>query len=73
LHLVQVRCPYCSSKGYISVSEDNLNNAKKGLLTINVSSVCVHTFFIYVDKNFDRVREEEEFIKIIKNKEITNG
>lgn len=56
MHLVQVRCPYCSSKGYISVSEDKLKNAKKGLLTINVSSVCVHTFFVYVDKNL-KVRD----------------
>lgn len=53
MHLVQVRCPYCSSKGYISVSEDEVNNAKKGLLTVNVSSICVHTFFVYVDKNLN--------------------
>ena len=77
MHLVQVRCPYCSSKGYISVSEDKINNAKRGLLTINVSSVCVHTFFIYVDKNLN-IRDyfkadfQLENPKTNKNEEIKN-
>lgn len=53
MHLVQVSCPYCSEKGYISVSKEKVNNANRGLLTINVSSVCVHTFFVYVDKNLN--------------------
>lgn len=33
----------------------------------------VYLKYIDIDKNFDRVREEEEFIKIIKNKEKING
>jgi len=75
LHLVQVRCPYCSSKGYISVSEDKLSNAKKGLLTINVSSVCVHTFFVYVDKNLkilDYFKADFQLENPKKNEEIKN-
>ena len=77
MHLVQVRCPYCSNKGYISISEDKLSNAKKGLLTINVSSVCVHTFFVYVDKNLN-IRDyfkadfQLENPKTNKNEEIKN-
>ena len=77
MNLVQVSCPYCSSKGYISVLEDELTNAKRGLLTINVSSICVHTFFVYVDKNLN-IRDyfkadfQLENLKTNKNEEIKN-
>ncbi len=77
MNLVQVSCPYCSNKGYISVSEEKVKAAKRGLLTINVSSVCVHTFFVYVDKNLN-IRDyfkadfQLENPKTNKNEEIKN-
>ena len=48
-----VRCPSCSKNGYIDVSEENLKDAKRGLLAVNIPSdvICPHSFIVYIDNN----------------------
>ncbi|MHA1106430.1 MAG: hypothetical protein ACTSPN_12050 [Promethearchaeota archaeon] len=50
---LEVRCPSCSKRGKIEVSEEKVKNTTRGLYAINVSEniVCDHSFVVYVDKN----------------------
>jgi hypothetical protein len=50
---LEIRCPTCSARGYIEISEEALKNVTKGLLAVNVAvgMVCEHSFVAYVDKN----------------------
>lgn len=50
---LEVRCPTCSQRGKIEVSEEEVKNTTKGLYAVNVSEniVCDHSFVVYVDKN----------------------
>ncbi len=50
---VDIRCPSCSKRGKIEVSQDSLKNVTRGLLAVNVSKglVCDHSFIAYIDKN----------------------
>ena len=50
---LEVRCPSCSSRGYIEVSEQEVEKAERGVFAINVSEgiVCEHSFVAYIDKN----------------------
>jgi hypothetical protein len=50
---VLVRCPSCSENGYIDVSEENLQDVKRGLLAVNIPPdiICPHSFIVYIDKN----------------------
>ena len=50
---LEVRCPSCSSRGYIEVSEQEVEKAARGVFAVNVSEgiVCEHSFVAYIDKN----------------------
>ncbi len=50
---LEVRCPSCSKRGKIEVSEERVRNTTRGLYAVNVSEniVCDHSFVVYVDKN----------------------
>jgi hypothetical protein len=50
---LEIRCPTCSARGYIDISEEALKNVTKGLLAVNIAvgMVCEHSFVAYVDKN----------------------
>ena len=50
---LEVRCPNCSNRGKIKVSEEKIKHTTRGLYAVNVSEniVCDHSFVVYVDKN----------------------
>ena len=50
---LEVRCPSCSSRGYIEISEVAVEKAARGVYAVNISEgiVCEHSFVAYVDKN----------------------
>ncbi len=51
---IEVRCPSCAGRGFIEVSENEVEKAKRGVFAINVSEgiICDHSFVAYIDKNF---------------------
>jgi len=51
---IEVRCPSCAGRGFIEVSEDDVEKAKRGVFAVNVSEglICEHSFVTYIDKNF---------------------
>jgi len=51
---IEVRCPSCAGRGFIEVSEDEVEKAKRGVFAVNVSEgfICEHSFVAYIDKNF---------------------
>jgi hypothetical protein len=51
---IEVRCPSCPSRGFIEVSEVEVEKAKRGVFAVNVSEgiICEHSFVAYIDKNF---------------------
>jgi len=51
---LEVRCPACSNRGYIEVSEEEVEKAARGVFAVNVLEgvICDHSFVAYVDKNF---------------------
>jgi len=51
---IEVRCPSCAGRGFIEVSEDDVEKAKRGVFAVNVSEgfICEHSFVAYIDKNF---------------------
>jgi len=50
---LEIRCPTCSKRGKIEVSEEKVKNTTRGLYAVNVSEniICDHSFVVYVDKN----------------------
>jgi hypothetical protein len=50
---LEVRCPSCSNRGYIEVSEEEVEGAARGVFAVNVLEgvACEHSFVAYVDKN----------------------
>jgi hypothetical protein len=50
---LEVRCPTCSKRGNIEVSEEEVKNSTRGLFAVNIPEdiVCSHSFIAYVDKN----------------------
>ena len=50
---LEVRCPSCSSRGYIEISGVAVEKAARGVYAVNISEgiVCEHSFVAYVDKN----------------------
>ena len=50
---VEIRCPTCSQRNKIEVSEEEVRNTTRGLYAVNVSEgiVCEHSFIAYLDKN----------------------
>ena len=50
---LEVRCPSCSNRGYIEVSEEEVEKASRGVFAVNVSEgiACEHSFVAYIDKN----------------------
>ncbi|MFX0076410.1 MAG: hypothetical protein ACFE96_13290 [Candidatus Hermodarchaeota archaeon] len=50
---LEVRCPSCSNRGYIEVSEEEVEKAARGVFAVNVLEgvACEHSFVAYVDKN----------------------
>ena len=50
---LEVRCPSCSSRGYIEISEEEVEKAARGVFAVNISEgiVCDHSFVAYIDKN----------------------
>ncbi len=50
---LEVRCPSCSSRGYIEISEEEVEKAARGVFAVNVSEgiACEHSFVVYIDKN----------------------
>ena len=51
---LEVRCPSCSNRGHIEVSEEEVEKTARGVFAVNVLEgvVCEHSFVAYVDKNF---------------------
>ncbi len=52
---IEVRCPSCLKKGKIEITDDSIKSISRGLLAVNVAptTVCPHSFLIYVDKNLN--------------------
>ena len=50
---LEIRCPICSKRGKIEVSEQEVKNSTRGLFAVNITEgiVCSHSFIAYVDKN----------------------
>jgi len=49
---IEVRCPACSKRGMLEISEEEVKKAAKGLFAVNVDKVfCSHSYIAYVDKN----------------------
>jgi hypothetical protein len=50
---LEVRCPICSKRGNIQVSEEEVKNSTRGLFAVNIPEdiICLHSFIAYVDKN----------------------
>jgi hypothetical protein len=50
---LEVRCPSCAGRGYIEVSEEEVEKAARGVFAVNVLEgvACEHSFVAYVDKN----------------------
>ncbi len=50
---LEVRCPSCSSRGYIEISEEEVEKAARGVFAVSVSEgiACEHSFVAYIDKN----------------------
>lgn len=50
---LEVRCPTCSKRGKIEVSEEEVKNSTRGLFAVNIPGdvICSHSFIAYVDKN----------------------
>ena len=50
---LEVRCPTCSKRGNIEVSEEEVKNSTRGLFAVNIPEdiICEHSFIAYVDKN----------------------
>ncbi len=52
---IQIYCPTCSKVGFVELSEDKLDNKNKNLLAVFIAKdiVCDHSFYVYIDNNFD--------------------
>ncbi len=50
---LEIRCPTCSKRGKIEVSEEEVKSSTRGLFAVNITEgiVCSHSFIAYVDKN----------------------
>jgi len=50
---LEIRCPSCSKRGNIDVSEEDVKNTTRGLYAVNITQgiICEHSFVAYVDKN----------------------
>jgi len=50
---LEVRCPSCSNRGNIEISEEEVGRAARGVFAVNVSEgiTCEHSFVVYIDKN----------------------
>ncbi|MHA2290445.1 MAG: hypothetical protein ACXABG_16790 [Promethearchaeota archaeon] len=50
---LEVRCPSCSNRGYIEVSEEDVEKAARGVFAVNILEgvACEHSFVAYIDKN----------------------
>jgi hypothetical protein len=50
---LEIRCPSCSARGKIEISEDAVKNVSRGVLAVNISvdMICEHSFIAYVDRN----------------------
>ena len=50
---LEVRCPSCSNRGYIEISEEEVEKATRGVYAVNISEgiTCEHSFVAYIDKN----------------------
>jgi hypothetical protein len=50
---LEIRCPSCSARGKIEISEDAIQNVSRGVLAVNIAvgMICEHSFIAYVDRN----------------------
>ena len=50
---IEIRCPKCSKRYKIEVSEEEVRNTTRGLYAVNISEgiICEHSFVAYLDKN----------------------
>jgi len=50
---LEIRCPTCSKRGNIEVSEEEVKSSTRGLFAVNIPKeiICSHSFIAYVDKN----------------------
>ncbi|MFX0042578.1 MAG: hypothetical protein ACFE8L_06680 [Candidatus Hodarchaeota archaeon] len=50
---LEIRCPSCSARGKIEISEDAIKNVTRGVLAVNIAvgMICEHSFIAYVDRN----------------------
>jgi len=51
---IEVRCPSCAGRGFIEVSEEEVERAARGVFSVNILEgiICEHSFVAYIDKNF---------------------
>jgi len=51
---IELRCPECSNIGNIEVDENIILNNERGITSIDIepSTVCEHSFVVYIDTNF---------------------
>lgn len=49
---IEFRCPACSKRGTLEISEEDVKKTAKGLFAVNIDKIfCSHSFIAYVDKN----------------------
>jgi hypothetical protein len=48
---LEVRCPSCSNRGNIEISEEEVDKAARGVFAVNISEgiTCEHSFVVYID------------------------
>jgi hypothetical protein len=52
---IQVKCPKCSTVGYINVEKRKLDDIQTGIIAVEISKnlICEHFFVVYIDRNGD--------------------
>ncbi|MFX1339992.1 MAG: hypothetical protein ACFFDK_15375 [Promethearchaeota archaeon] len=58
MNKIKIKCPSCSKGGIIEISDEEIKNSNRGILTVNVAkdNICDHSFLVYIDKNL-RIRD----------------
>ena len=55
---IRLRCPICHRQKQILISKDVIYNKKSGIISVFIAglTICEHSFYIYIDKQF-KVRD----------------
>ena len=53
-----LRCPICHRQKEILISKDVVDNKRSGIISVFIAglTICEHSFYIYIDKQF-KVRD----------------